>query len=292
MGTLLRYAKATPISLREHADFDEKWLQTRIADDPGILGLGEVDLLSRERTQERAGRLDLLLYDQNENVRYEVELMLGATDESHIIRAIEYWDIERRRYPGYDHCAVLVAEDITSRFLNVLSLFAGTIPFIAIQLNALQVGDQIILDFVRVLDRVSLRRDDESEETTSLADRAYWVARTSQQTVEAIDQLIQLVNEKASRKFHPNYVRSYVGMNDGARARNFVYFTPKKQFLYLNVEVAQRAEWVQKLEEAGLEAGQGNRFVWVTLRPAELARHLPLLREVVHRAVEEFESEG
>ena len=30
----------------------------------------------------------------------------------------EYWDIERRRYPQYDHCAVLIAEDITSRFLN------------------------------------------------------------------------------------------------------------------------------------------------------------------------------
>jgi hypothetical protein len=33
--------------------------------------------------------------------------MLGATDESHIIRCIEYWDIERRRYPAYEHCAVL-----------------------------------------------------------------------------------------------------------------------------------------------------------------------------------------
>lgn len=28
--------------------------------------------------------------------------------------------------PPYDHCAVLVAEDITSRFLNVISLFNGT----------------------------------------------------------------------------------------------------------------------------------------------------------------------
>ena len=49
--------------------------------------------------------------------------------ESHIIRTIEYWDIERKRYPQYEHCAVLVAEDITSRFLNVISLFNGTIPF-------------------------------------------------------------------------------------------------------------------------------------------------------------------
>ena len=48
---------------------------------------------------------------------------LGKTDESHIIRTIEYWDIERKRYPQYDHTAVIVAEEITSRFLNVIGLF-------------------------------------------------------------------------------------------------------------------------------------------------------------------------
>ena len=87
--------------------------------------------------------------------------MLGATDESHIIRCIEYWDIERLRYPGYEHCAVLIAEDITSRFLNLIALLAGTVPLVAIQLNALRVGDNnVVLNFVRVLDQRLLRRDD------------------------------------------------------------------------------------------------------------------------------------
>ena len=86
--------------------------------------------------------------------------MLGATDPSHIIRAIEYWDIEKQRYPAYDHVAVLVAEDITSRFLNVLSLFSGSIPLIAIQLDALQVDDKILLNFVKVLDQTELRTED------------------------------------------------------------------------------------------------------------------------------------
>src|SRR6266576_1862407 len=115
------YAKHEHISLKGHPDFGEKWLQERIVEDPSILGLGEVIVIERERPQERAGRLDLLLADPEQNRRYEVELMLGSTDESHIIRCIEYWDIERRRYPGYEHCAVLIAEDITSRFLNVVS---------------------------------------------------------------------------------------------------------------------------------------------------------------------------
>jgi len=70
----------------------------------------------------------VVLQDSETNQRYEVEIQLGATDESHIIRTIEYWDIERKRYPQYDHCAAIVAEDITSRFLNVISLFNGFIP--------------------------------------------------------------------------------------------------------------------------------------------------------------------
>ena len=40
--TGLNYAKHEPISLKSHPEFNEKWLQDRIADDPTILGLGEI----------------------------------------------------------------------------------------------------------------------------------------------------------------------------------------------------------------------------------------------------------
>lgn len=89
-------------------------MQARIAEDPAILGLGDIILKDKERIQPRAGRLDLLLQDPAADRRYEVEVQLGSTDESHIIRTIEYWDIERKRYPQYEHCAVLVAEDVTT----------------------------------------------------------------------------------------------------------------------------------------------------------------------------------
>ena len=59
--TELTYVKHKRVSLKSHPEFNEKWLQDRIADDPTILGLGEAILLDRERHQERAGRLDLLL---------------------------------------------------------------------------------------------------------------------------------------------------------------------------------------------------------------------------------------
>ena len=97
-------------------------MQARILEDPALLGLGDVEVRDTERVQPGGGRLDMLLYDSLGKTRYEVELQLGATDESHIIRAIEYWDVERRRYPQYEHVAVIIAEEITGRFFNVISL--------------------------------------------------------------------------------------------------------------------------------------------------------------------------
>ena len=83
--------------------------------------------------------------------------MLGALDESHLIRAIEYWDIERRRFPQYEHCAVVVA-DVTSRFLNVIQLLNRTVPFIAIQMQAIRVQETLLLHFTKVLDEFEVVR--------------------------------------------------------------------------------------------------------------------------------------
>ena len=115
---MVNYLKAEKISLKNHPELNEKWVQDRIAEDPAILGLGVVILRDRERIQPGAGRLDLLL--QNTDVdapkRYEVEIQLGKTDESHIIRTIEYWDIERKRYPQYEHCALLLRKRLPGGF--------------------------------------------------------------------------------------------------------------------------------------------------------------------------------
>jgi hypothetical protein len=90
------YVKPIRLSLRAHPELTEKWVQKLIAEDPSVLGLGDLILRDQERIQPRAGRLDLLLQDPDTRRRYEVELQLGATDEAHIVRTLEYWDIERK----------------------------------------------------------------------------------------------------------------------------------------------------------------------------------------------------
>ena len=180
-----------PILLRDHAEFSEKWLEDQIVENPSILTLGDVEVRGRQRMQPRAGRLDLLLEDTESRKRYEVELQLGKTDESHIIRCIEYWDLERKRYPQYEHCAVLVAEDITSRFLNVIALFNGMIPIIAIRLHALRVADGVALVFTKVMDELELGLDDSEDTTRVSRTRADWEAQVPRAMLQIVDSIFE-----------------------------------------------------------------------------------------------------
>ncbi|MGH9603041.1 MAG: hypothetical protein ACRD24_11710 [Terriglobales bacterium] len=148
----LEYVKGVKLSLKGHPRFDEAWIRDRVARDPSLLGLGLTRLLAVERIQPGAGRMDLLLESADGARRYVVELMLGRVNESHIVRCIEYWDYERRRCPRVEHVAVLAAEDMTSRFLNVLTLIRQVVPVVALQMEAIQVGHLVLLNFVRILD--------------------------------------------------------------------------------------------------------------------------------------------
>ncbi len=53
----LTYVKYEKISLLSHPELNEKWIQDLIAEDPSILGLGDLILKDKERLQPRAGRL-------------------------------------------------------------------------------------------------------------------------------------------------------------------------------------------------------------------------------------------
>lgn len=248
------YIKPVRLMLRAHPEFTEKWVQKLIADDPSILGLGDLVLRDQERIHPRAGRLDLLLQDADTKRRFEVELQLGSTDEAHIVRTIEYWDIERKRYPQYDHCAVIVAEDITSRFLNVISLFNGTIPLIAIQMQALRIGDNVTLVFTTVMDELSRGLVDEDEDAAAApTDRAYWEKGSSKPSLAMVDELLKVVKE-----FDPTlelkYNKFYIGLSRDGQPFNFIEFKPKRNFLKLELALPQADDLDAKIEAAGFDS--------------------------------------
>ncbi len=283
------YVKPERLFLKQHPEYCEKWVQKLIAEDPSILGLGDLVLRDQERIQPRAGRLDLLLQDVETKRRYEVELQLGATDEAHIIRTIEYWDIERKRYPQYEHCAVIVAEDITSRFLNVISLFNGTIPLIAIQMQVLRVGSNVTLVFTTVMDELSRGLVDEDEDAAAApTDRSYWEQRATKATLAMADDLLKVVKE-----FDPSlelkYNKFYIGLSRDGQPFNFVEFKPKKNFLKLELKLPQSAEVDTKIEEAGLDAmDYDNRWghYRVRLTKPELSSKAEVIRDLIRLAHE------
>jgi hypothetical protein len=245
--------KLESINIKRSEKLTERWVQEQIAADPTLLGLGDLHLKDKERSQPGAGRLDILLVDPDTLKRYEVEIQLGATDERHIIRTIEYWDIERKRYPQYEHAAVIVAEEITSRFLNVIQLFNGSVPLIALKMTAYRIGNEYALTFVTVLDEMTYGLVDEDEPVAEPTDRAYWESnRATRKTLAAMDELFALV-KKAEPRATLKYNKHYIGLEVEGSPLNFVSFMPRRAHLIMAIKLPKTKETDDLLDEAGLE---------------------------------------
>lgn len=288
-GTTYKYVKHKKLLLKTHPEFNEKWVQSKIAENPSILGIGELILKDQERNQPRAGRLDLLFQDPDSNLRYEVEIQLGKTDESHIFRALEYWDLERKRYPQYDHVAVLIAEEITSRFSNIISLLNSSVPLIAIQLNAIQVGNQVALVFTVVLDQhLGLALDEEEERETT--DRIYWEKRSSKTSVWMADQVLNLL-KTLDPELDLKYNKFYISVSKDNKPFNFVIFRPKKASLRVEPKLRKAEEIELMLDSVGLdvlEYDTRNQRYRIRFSQHEVQKHERLLREILGRAYREF----
>jgi len=56
----MKLVRPEKLNLLTHKIFNESWVQQVIAEDPYILGLGNLILKDKERIHPKAGRLDLL----------------------------------------------------------------------------------------------------------------------------------------------------------------------------------------------------------------------------------------
>jgi len=212
---------ASSVSIRE-AGYDEYWLQDQIWSNPAALGLGDLDTLNKERRQNSGGRLDILLKDPQDDSMYEVEVMLGETDETHIIRTIEYWDNEKRRWPQRQHFAVLVAENITRRFFNVIHMLSHSIPIIAIQVALVDIGGKKALHFTKVLDTYE-EIDDGATEQDVEVNRDYW-HKKAKWTAETADTLLSVVGNELQEP-QVGYVKNYISISVG---RNNYFWLHKR----------------------------------------------------------------
>jgi hypothetical protein len=280
------FVKGKPISLKSDPRFDETWVKDRITEDPSILGLGNLDVKGVERGQ-KGGFLDLLLVDEDEDKWFEIEVQLGTTDPSHIIRTIEYWDYEQRHFPNHKHCAVLIAEDVTARFLNVIALFNRQIPIMAIQMKAIEVEGKILLDFTRVLDT----EETEEEETIAVdspATAGDWVKRSSELAVKLVRECADILKE-VNPEINETYKSVFIGLTISGKANNFIVFYPKKQFVTVHVRSKKREEWADRLRvAAGIQVlPAGTKSVHFRLTQEGVDKNRELLKQLFRDAYEE-----
>lgn len=282
----MKHIKLTTVPIKSHPQINEKWIQDVIAADPQILGLGDLVLIDKERIQRSGGRLDLLFREVDGGKRYETELQLGATDASHIIRTIEYWDLERRRFPQIDHVGVLIAEHVTARFLNVISLFNGFIPLIALQMTAINTGEGVGLHFTKVVDWVPSELPEE-EGASEPTNRAYWESRATPKTVKIADEILDLCKIFDST-LELNYNRPYIGFKRDGLAFNFATCNPKKAALNLALKLPRDEIVDEKLEQSGLDLLEYARWgaYRIKLEPSDVGKHQELLVELLQAAYE------
>jgi len=270
----MKYIKPEIISLKNSQEFNEKWLQARIEEDPSMLGLGELDFRDTEKMMVGGGRLDTILYDPE-----------YKTDESHVIRTIEYWDLERKKNPQYNHCAVIIAEDITSRFLNVISLFNGFIPLIAIQVKAVKFENNISLFFTKVLDEVTFELLDE-DIIAEPTDKAYWEKRASNSSVKLTQKIFSNLGE-ITDEYSLKYNKHYIGIERNNMANNFISFVPRKTMVIMNIKHERVEEIDEILESSDLDILSYDKQ-WkqyrVRLSDKDVESNVDLLKSLVEKA--------
>ena len=182
---------------------------------------------------------------------------------------------------------MLIAEDVAARFLNVISLFSGTVPFVAIRVNGLMVEGKLVLNFAKVLDSRALRKDETTElKERAVTDRSFWISKASPSTVELAEKCVSIINQVAQANRKPTYTRYYIGLNDGVRAGNFVTFRPKRSFLNLQFEaLSPREPWLKRLQDCGLDSDMKDEDLRVTLTPKDFEDNKGLLTELLQEAV-------
>ncbi len=232
------------ILIRE-AGYDEAWLQNSICDNPQKLGLGDLHLVAKEKIISSGGRLDILLQDSSEEKMYEVEVQLGETDPSHIIRTIEYWDLIRKKYPLRQHYGVLIAETITKRFFNVIGLLSNSIPIIAIQCQIVEIEEKKALIFTKVLDAYEEPVDLQSESNENVSE-SYW---------EKIAPRILFIAQRAYQETKDIYQNTTIEFNKWSIAikkngYNQLRFNKRsKDFVHIELKYGHNREQIFKLLE-------------------------------------------
>lgn len=191
----MEHKKATPIKLRDVGKY-ERWLQDQIIEDTSILGLGDLVVIQHEKQVYLDERSEFLMYDPVNSLKYEIEIVLDLLDDGYIIDTFEYWEMEQERFSSLERRVVILTEDVTNNFFDIIKLMSKSIPVIVIQFNVFKNKNQLLLKFVKILD-LTEAINEEDQEIQVVANRNYWESRATFKSVELVDLMPEIVKTKS-----------------------------------------------------------------------------------------------
>lgn len=281
----MRFEYRKSVSLKYDSRVNEAAVQSFIFSNPGVLGLGKLRPIMREKEQSSGGRIEVLLSDDDNNRRFEVEVQLGDLNPDHLVRTIEYWSVEKQRYPQYDHCAVLIAEDVSDRMMNVLAVLNGNIPLVVIKLSAFVIDDQTIqLAFTTIINRLSLGTDEEENATPT--DREYWESASSKKVMDIIDLIHQDI-AKYAVEYELQYKKQFIGLGKDGVSKNFIFFVPRRAFLYIRFKMDMNGNLMEEAQTDGMEIEYKNGCYQIRINnESDYSSHKAVFDKFIRRAAE------
>jgi len=106
----------------------------------------------------------------------------------------------------------------------------STFDVAANTVNGLMVDGKLVLNFVKVLDSRTLRRDETTELKKELCRPTVLDYQGQPCHCGIAERCIHNHQSSGCCESQPTYNRYYIGLNDGVRSGNFVTFRPKGRF--------------------------------------------------------------
>lgn len=109
---------------------DEAWLQSWLKEQPGRMGLGEMEVTDGAADDED----DRSFVATDDERCFSVDVRLGEMEASHGFQLLDNWARNRVRHPDKTHVAVLVTESTGDRYRTTLRALADHLPLVVVEL--------------------------------------------------------------------------------------------------------------------------------------------------------------
>lgn len=159
--------------------------------------------------------------------------------------------------------------------MNVISLFNGYIPLIALKVSVYEYDGKYFVTFNKILDEIQLGLVDEDEDVRETTDRNYWIDRGTNKTVIIVDEALKLIQE-IDPNYDVKYNKIYIGLVKKGITDNFVVFRPQKKITRMELKLDKSQEIEEHIEESGLELldyNSRNRRYRINLKSGDVEKY-------------------